>query len=238
MEIDKKAISHSIKSWVRSLEIDGRVYAFSIAVVEGVADSSVLSKEELQTFEELGELRKASYCLGRVAAKSAVSALVPSLGFDRIEILSGIFGQPVLRCDSLRGFNVSIAHTGEVALAIVFPEEVPCGVDVEKLREGVSEMIAPELSYGERKLLAGSGKDAEAVRIWGAKEAMSKVLRTGMAVPARFFEINESEKRGGGKVYRYQHFDEYLAVTYTTSEVVFVFAVPIVIVKVIEGFYY
>jgi len=156
----------------------------------------VLSQEERQTWRDLGrsEQRRTEWLLGRLAAKDAVRLLLRerhglSLYPADIEIMAGNNGQPVVRvkCGSRIASTpiVSIAHSGGTAVAIATddPNCSGLGIDIE-LDGGDGEVLETAgFSAEERTLLSSldtSAKNEWLIRLWCAKEAVAKALRSGM----------------------------------------------------------
>ncbi|MDF0480568.1 holo-ACP synthase [Vagococcus sp. PNs007] len=90
--------------------------------------SRVLTKNEFEVFESLGDKRKVEFMAGRFACKEAFSKAygtgIGEVGFHDIEILSLESGQPVVTKSPFNGKCwVSISHTADVAVAQIILEE-------------------------------------------------------------------------------------------------------------------
>ncbi|MDR0625555.1 MAG: 4'-phosphopantetheinyl transferase superfamily protein [Holosporales bacterium] len=127
----------------------------------------------------------------------AKSGLMPN-----IYIENGIFGQPIIRfLPKLTGtvmsevifpFDVSIAHSchdsAAIGASIVFDKAFPIGVDIENISRTPSKFLAEKITDDEIE----NFQDKELGRLvaWGFKEALSKVLKTGITLPLYFFHMS------------------------------------------------
>jgi phosphopantetheinyl transferase len=151
-------------------------------------------------------------------------------------VISGIFGQPIVR--GLSGLSVSISQGDTLACAIAFPEEHPMAIDIESLSTNKISLMATELTQVER--LLGSEYVEKGIRytsIWTAKEALSKILRTGMMTPFSLFavesldkDVNKDPLAEWGKserfVGQYLHFSQYRFQTWVRDDAAMTIAMP------------
>lgn len=133
-----------------------------------------------------------SYLLGRFVAKQAVASLTGQITLSKILIQAGIFNQPIVVCNK-QNIQVSITHCGDCALAVAFPEAYPLGVDLERIDSSNIEVLEYQMSTMEKKQISclPLSRAAGATLIWTAKEALSKVLKTGLMTPFEVFEIEK-----------------------------------------------
>ncbi|WP_240519557.1 beta-ketoacyl synthase N-terminal-like domain-containing protein [Amycolatopsis antarctica] len=148
---------------------------------------------------------KRQWLLGRIAAKDAVrqhlwdegeGGIFPAelrVGNDPAgrPYVSGAYGRTVPE------LTVSIAHSGEVGVSIV--RDGPCGIDVEEVVPRPETTVAAALGEGERELLTARAAEGEPeqlwfARFWTAKEAVSKLLGTGLQGEPRKFEVVEADR--------------------------------------------
>lgn len=131
--------------------------------------------------------RRQDWLLGRLAAKSAVRALI-DLPWDAFSILPGPEGGPRLAGAGLDGFAVSLSHGHGRALAWARPTGeaggLP-GVDLELIRprpDGTlrfylhPEERAPVLALGAGEGERPGPRDRLSVLLWALKEAAFKAL--------------------------------------------------------------
>jgi 4'-phosphopantetheinyl transferase len=158
------------------------------------AATKLLGETETAYFSSLPSARRqASYLLGRCAAKIALSALLSEPNLRAIEIERGVFEQPIVRCDGNGGWDVTISHTEDLAVALAYPAGHPMGIDLERIDPRQHETILSQLS--EREIGWLSLRSAEKLQfasaLWAAKESLSKVLRTGLMANIRVYDLAE-----------------------------------------------
>ncbi len=136
--------------------------------------------------------RKHEWLLGRCAAKDAVRELVLSqygvvLGAADVEIVYDAHGKPEVKgawMDRLAVRpSISITHSHGVAAAIAsLAPGIRVGIDVETLERPASHYEKLAFRDQERAMLAKvspASHDEWALRLWTAKEAVSKALGQG-----------------------------------------------------------
>ena len=139
------------------------------------------------------ERRQRSYLLGRYTAKLALKQLLPETDFRSIEIVKGVFEQPVVLCNRSPGWSVTISHAESRAVALAYPSEHPMGIDIERIDSTHQRTILSQLSSEETKW-AESSVDCGyrlATALWAAKEALSKALTTGLMSPIEVYSLVE-----------------------------------------------
>lgn len=145
--------------------------------------------------EMISEKRMHSYLLGRYAAKQALTQDAESISPTDIFIKSGIFQQPVIyHLQTKEKMQVSISHCGERAVALAFPETHPMGIDLEHSNKKYNAVIERQLTSQERNLLKAITNvnytpETYYMILWTLKEALSKVLRTGLTAYFDIYEI-------------------------------------------------
>ncbi|MBB5637247.1 phosphopantetheine--protein transferase-like protein [Pedobacter cryoconitis] len=181
---------------------------------------SFLHADELVSFDKLKMPKvQQSYLLGRYAAKKALGALMNNIKLTDAKISSGIFQQPVLYLAGGGNIQVSIAHTHEMGVAIVFPEGHPMGVDAETVDNQQSETIKEVLTPGELEKLHLVHSDAtqSLTLLWTMKEALSKVLKTGLMTPFHLYEIESAEQKDGIVICNFVNFPQYKALSWISA---------------------
>jgi phosphopantetheinyl transferase len=147
-------------------------------------------REEYRTYNPRG---RRHWLMGRIAAKDAVRRWLWALGAGplfpaEVTIETDGHGRPTVNVPGPSKVCISIAHSGDLAVAIAHEEAVGIDVEVVEGRNPGLERVA--LSAQERALLdrvASSGSDPERARpeaftrFWAAKEAVSKAEGTGLA---------------------------------------------------------
>jgi 4'-phosphopantetheinyl transferase len=158
--------------------------------------------------------RKQSYLLGRIAAKTAVSTLLQINDPASFYIGFGVFNFPVVK--GLRGnTQVSISHCDDTGIALAFPEEHPMGLDIEEISDRRLDAIESQLSGEEKKLLQDCGVSPATgfTLAWTIKEALSKVLKTGLTVDFKILEINSIKSSGAAYTSTFRYYDQYKAIS-------------------------
>ena len=182
------------------------------AVAEAMDAEGILSASEL---EHLGSLqfsaKKQSFLLGRLAAKSAIGGLLAEPEPRCIEIMSGIFGQPLIQHPRAGALDVSLSHSHGLAVALAFPREVPMGVDLETVAAISAVTILGELALSapEQAWLAADAGDVSTACavLWTAREALGKLLKNGLQCPLGILALGEIQAAGAGTwVGRYLNF--------------------------------
>jgi 4'-phosphopantetheinyl transferase len=137
--------------------------------------------------------RQVSYLLGRYAAKVALSTVLSEPDLRAIEIERGVFEQPIVRSSRNGGWDVTISHKEDLAVALAYPAGHPMGIDLEQIDPRQHETILSQLS--EREIGWHNLRSAEKLQfasgLWAAKESLSKVLRTGLMANIRVYDLVE-----------------------------------------------
>jgi acyl transferase domain-containing protein/phosphopantetheinyl transferase (holo-ACP synthase) len=169
---------------------------------------SYLGAAERDLFEARPPRGRRQWLLGRIAVKDAVRQAIwdesgprkvfpaeITVGNDGVgrPFVEGTHGTP------LAPFAVSIAHTGDVGVAIVRAaagDRPQIGIDVEQVAARDDATLGFALSEDEltrlRLLAADGGEDLWFARFWTAKEAVAKALGTGLAGNPRRFAVVEA----------------------------------------------
>jgi 4'-phosphopantetheinyl transferase len=158
---------------------------------------SILHKTENEYFDTLRyEKRRKSYLLGRIAAKDAISQIAPIEDPSLLFIDSGVFNFPVVKYFNGLNVQVSISHSNDIGIALAFPEDHPLGVDIEKVDDSKKEIFKSQICEREVDLL--SCLDISAIASftmnWTVKEALSKILKTGLTIDFQLLEVNSINK--------------------------------------------
>lgn len=159
--------------------------------------------------------RQYSYLLGRMAAKQAISKLVPDIVLNEVDIAWGVFNQPVIQHPHIHNLQVSITHTHNCAMALVFPEQHPMGIDIEDFECCSVEAMRSQINTDEISILKGALAGTERVLTlgWSIKEALSKLLKTGLMTDFSLYAIATSQARGGIVNSGFKYFHQYQAIS-------------------------
>ncbi|MGH3610234.1 MAG: 4'-phosphopantetheinyl transferase superfamily protein, partial [Pseudonocardiaceae bacterium] len=151
-----------------------------------------LSAAERAEYQRRNPRAARQWLLGRVAVKDAVRQWLWDAGAGpvfpiEITVSNDISGQPRVAGPFDEPPQVSLAHTGSLAAALVgSPDLCPTGVgiDIEQITYRDERTVAAILTGAERRLLdTQSSSDAQraswVTRFWTAKEAVAKATGTG-----------------------------------------------------------
>jgi len=156
------------------------------------------------------ERRRTAYLLGRFAAKLALGHLANGIPHAAIDVMPGCFQQPVVLAPVDTPLGVSISHAATAACAIAFPDEHPMGVDVEEIDAARARVMKTQLVPRELAAIAPLGDEVTlAAAVWTAKEALSKVIRSGMTVPFELFEVDAPRRDGADVFGVFRNFGQY-----------------------------
>ncbi|PSL48181.1 phosphopantetheinyl transferase [Chitinophaga niastensis] len=191
-------------------------------------EKNFLHPEERDYLNNLPQgTRGHSFLLGRYTAKLAASAYT---GVPATELLikPGVFQQPVLQGSNVSNVQLSIAHSGEWSIAIVFPESHPVAADVEIIKSGNDLSRLIPLTSGENKMLHALpfGLDASMTLAWTIKEAMSKVIKTGLTASLEIFTISSIELRDNYLVCQFTNFAQYKAIAWIEHHAAWCIVLP------------
>lgn len=178
------------------------------------AKGGFLHRDEATQLAQAGvPKRQADYLRGRYCAKVAVAARAGGMLADTPgwRVAAGVFGQPVVRGAGLANTQVSIAHSGGWAAALAYDEGHPMAVDIELHHPSHATTIRSEVSEAELGAFSRAGYDGESslTYLWAAKEALGKVLRSGLMAPLSFYEVGDVERATFGPICTYRHFAQY-----------------------------
>jgi phosphopantetheinyl transferase len=138
--------------------------------------------------------RRTDWLNGRIAAKDAVRSLLFEAGHDaifpgEITITPDAAGKPLVTGPFTLDIRVSIAHKGDIAVALAAEGWDP-GIDVEKIEPRSDAFAALALDPQELALLPSEQRDEWLTRFWCAKEAAGKALGVGLSGNPKSLQIS------------------------------------------------
>jgi 4'-phosphopantetheinyl transferase len=169
--------------------------------VLALSPGDFLGPEETDIFATYEhERRKASYLLGRYAAKVALGQLLDTADRRSIDVVAGCFQQPIVVAATASPVGVGITHSTKVACAVAFPEQHPMGIDVEEIDSSRAEVMKTQFVARELQAMRALQDDDATLCavVWTAKEALSKILRCGMTAPFELFEVDALARTATG----------------------------------------
>jgi len=173
------------------------------AVVDAVPAEEFLSeREQAQLGEYKFAKKKQDFLFGRLAAKSAIGALIPERDLRRIEIRAGEQGQPLIQHPQAGSAEVTVSHSHGIAVALAYTAAYPMGIDLETVSAVSAGTIMDKLgiSAAEQAWLAAAGVDdaTACCVLWTAREALGKALKVGLDRPLGALSLNEICAVGDG----------------------------------------
>lgn len=205
-------------------------YAASFGIISGdlpvLMDSLYLLHETERAYFNLlkTDMRRTSYLLGRLAAKTAIAQLMGNNVMDRalFYIDFGVFNFPVVKSLPLPGMQVSISHCGHTGMALAFPEEHPLGIDIEKTDPEKMAVLEGFITAKDRQQLQGYGLTGITgyTLLWTVKESLSKVIRTGLTMDPGIMEVKSLEKTGILYTSTFSHWPQYKSISFFCGEYV------------------
>ncbi|SDD51822.1 4'-phosphopantetheinyl transferase superfamily protein [Paenibacillus sp. CF095] len=175
-----------------------------------------LHEEELDYYSSLQiEKRKRSFLMGRFCAKKAIQLYTDFGDYRKIIIRRGVFQQPVVNMPLYSNIQVSITHCNDMGAALAFSEEHAMGIDIEKISRDASA-IDSIVTIKERNLIKTLSLDSYVALylMWTAKEALSKILKTGFTTPPQIFEINRIDIHSDHVSSEYTNFSQFMATSF------------------------
>jgi 4'-phosphopantetheinyl transferase len=149
-----------------------------------------LSVDESVSFSQFkSDRRKIDWLLGRWTAKHLIqSYLGMGISLQDIEILSNADGSPKINLPSHAldhtPVTLSISHShGKAICALVPGENIPIGVDIERIEERTLEFVKNYFVDDEIARIDSAAIEMRArvtTAIWSAKEAALKSIRLGL----------------------------------------------------------
>jgi phosphopantetheinyl transferase len=168
----------------------------------------LLTKEDWALFDRIndGPMRNsamAARILLRLGLSQAVDRWTPPTEW---KFRISAHGKPVV-ADALPDVRFSVSHADQLA-AVGISLHAEIGIDVESVDQNVSENVTAGFSHPHEKSalsdLLPRQKVRESVRLWTFKEALSKIIGTGMSLdfetiqftldPVRLASAGRSEK--------------------------------------------
>lgn len=172
--------------------------------IQDIPPENYLSAGEKMPFSESFPEKKENWLLGRYAAKKAVQNYFKEeysqdLALKDILIKSdkqngATFSTPFP--DKEIGLHLSISHGGGYGAAAI--EQVPVGVDIERVRTFKNDIRSAFLSPAEESFVdraSSDQKDTLATLFWSFKESYLKALKKGLMIHPQTVEILLSDDK-------------------------------------------
>ncbi|MFD2786748.1 4'-phosphopantetheinyl transferase family protein [Hymenobacter rubripertinctus] len=206
---------------------------------EPLAPADWLHPVEQRTYDaQTRRTRQREFLHGRMLAKRGLAALGVATRAPEMAIQPGCFGQPLVAGDGLHGHGISISHAGPAWVgALAFREQVPMGLDIELISQRPGRALATRLTATEHALIANQGEWG-ATALWAAKEALAKLLRTGLSSPFPLFEVTGLTAMNGYCEVRFHFFPHLSAAVFHLGSAMLALAVPAAATVQADGYCY
>ena len=225
-----------INTYQQTLQLNRESAAFKsqLCITQGCLASlqaqkaSFLHPVETAYFSTLKfDLRQRSYLLGRYCAKQALAGYTGISTLHHFNIDRGIFEQPIVSCPCAEKIQVSISHSNQTAIALAFPEAHPMGIDLERIQDRYLAVIQSQLTAKELELFhSSSDPNLLSTVLWTAKEALSKVLRTGLMGSFEALAIQHLGRQENNWISEFQHFAQYQAFSFLLGDFICSIVLP------------
>lgn len=182
-----------------------------------------LHPEEQNYYETLKfERRKKSYLLGRYLVKRAVSAFTKEGKLENILVVKGVFDQPLIRCPYHKNIQTSLTHCDDFGAAIVYPDNFSMGIDIEKIDLNRTSVLGSQITEEEKLLIRRFPYSYVEMLtyLWTVKEALSKVLKTGLTTPFHVFEVDKVQFEYNYIICYFKNFIQYKAISFALEQYV------------------
>lgn len=171
--------------------------------------------------------RQQSFLAGRYCAKEALGLFTGIRDPQAIDIVPGVFNQPVVTGEHVQDASISVAHTRRLGAAIAFDKSHPMGLDVELVTPDSRTLIASELTNHERALVGQCSHLSPAeVGFWTMKEALAKAIGTGFTVPLSILEVSTLSFDGPSLRTTFTNFGQYQGYGFSAGDHMFALALP------------
>lgn len=176
-----------------------------------------LHYKEIKMLNQLPSVsRKHSYLLGRAAAKWALKEICPQ-NLTEVHITNGIFDQPTFKSIHAN-LSLSISHSKDVGVALLFPDEHPMAIDIEHIDSCNHTALSMQLVPSELEYINTYSELPMCVLLWTAREALAKVLKTGMMVCLDILSIDKITIYNNIVISTYKNFYQYKALSILLDE--------------------
>lgn len=215
LEFSLKGMGKSYKAYI--------CLCYTPSLTQYLETVKYLHSKELEYFTTLKfERRIISYLAGRYAGKRAVASFLGEENYSQVYIESGIFNQPIVIHPNRSNIQLSITHCDYIGAAITFPETLPMGIDIERISSDGDAVLETQMTIREKELIQSStySETAGLTLLWTAKEALSKILKTGITTPFKVFEVSRIETKDNVVISYFKNFPQYCTVSFMFKQYV------------------
>lgn len=180
-----------------------------------------LHPDEFQYYSILPhESRKYSYLLGRYCAKKVLAMEPFKLRPQNSCIQSGVFKQPILISPLHCNVQICMSHCNTLGAALAYPEEHPMGIDIESINNKNTLSLKEQMTIDEMNIISSFMEDENhyVTLLWTVKEALSKVLKTGLMIPFKILEISSMHIDGECFYSQFKNFHQYQSCSFIVGD--------------------
>jgi len=207
---------------------DGHSFVSMLGVITKPFDQSLVSSltpAELKIAEKYTGPRYSEFVHSRYITKKAVQNLMPDTALTTIQVLKGVFEQPVLEISHCNAsYDVSISHKDNIAASLVFPSYHPAGIDIDLVAPRNMKALDRMLTAHEQHICQEYSERKMA--IYTAKEALSKIMKCGLTVPVHFLEVNALQKEETFYSGMFTNFCQYQFISFTGTDHIITLVFP------------
>lgn len=192
-------------------------------------NTSILHYNENLVFNSYQHVaRQKSFKAGRYASKKAIEVLFPGICHSTVEITKGVFDFPIVKSPLINNLQVSLSHSNNICVALAFPEEHPIGIDVDEVQIDSYDIILQHLTEREADILKQdvNRRNELTMVMWTMKEALSKVLRTGLMIDLKILELDQFSETEDFFFAYYINFHQYKVYAKKFRHIIFSVAMP------------
>ncbi|MGB8193223.1 MAG: 4'-phosphopantetheinyl transferase superfamily protein [Chitinophagaceae bacterium] len=201
---------------------------------------SLLHQSEQEYYNTLlFNKRKASYLLGRLAARLAISGFIKTKDTQSFYVDFGVFQFPVVKSSVNYNIQVSISHCDDIGIALAFPEAHPLGIDIERISPDKIEIIKSQIGNNESDLISNCGLSLPVggVIIWTVREALSKIFKAGLTMDPKTLEIASLKNVDSVYISSFSYFSQYKAISCHAGNYICSIVVPANTTAELEDFW-
>jgi 4'-phosphopantetheinyl transferase len=204
-----RLLNNILEQWSQKYDLKGAVIELPKIYMEPEKFIHYFKGKELESLNHISNRkRKISRIAGRLAARVALRKFDPenfSESEDNaVEILNNETGKPCLTKYS--DICISISHSGTCAIAVVSKMRV--GLDIERIENRPESFVNTYFLPSEQQWIRKSGENSicRTNYLWTRKEAVSKLIGVGGAVPFRSIPVLDDESDYHFDSHQTQHY--------------------------------
>jgi len=190
---------------------ESKIFRAVLGIVEALQfpnERVILSENEAKQSAVLNGPRKREFEISRSLARLLIEEHFFEAEEELIdfEIKNSVFGQPIIMGSNIRSLGLSISHKPNLIGVVMFDRVHPVAIDIEPISIINQSVYRKFLTISEEDIM--KEKHLSPIVFWTAKEALSKMIGSGITIPMDFLEIDNITCSGEVNG-RYKHFKQY-----------------------------